>query len=135
MIFGLTNAPVTFQRVADMILSQYKWKPCIIYLENVIVLSKTIKGHIRQVDEVLTTPGKSWITLQFKNATFSKQIKYLGHKIRPDPLEILDVRVKSMRDARITKTVTQLRSFLGAANVYRRFVPNNPKLQPLCIIV
>ena len=54
MPFGLTNAPATFQRALDLILTKYKWKTCLVYLDDVIIYSRTPVDHIKHVDEVLT---------------------------------------------------------------------------------
>jgi len=53
MPFGLTNAPATFQRALDIILSEVKWQSCLIYLDDVIVYSKTEKEHVGHDDRVL----------------------------------------------------------------------------------
>ncbi len=53
MPFGLTNAPATFQRAVDILLWEVKWQFCLIYLDDIIVYSKSEEDHIRHVDEVL----------------------------------------------------------------------------------
>ena len=52
--FGLRNAPATFQRAIDIILSGVKWKTCLVYLDDVIVFSKSKKDHLAHVAEALT---------------------------------------------------------------------------------
>ena len=54
MPFGLKNAPATFQRALDIILSGVRWQVCLIYLDDVIVFSKDYASHLRHLDEVLT---------------------------------------------------------------------------------
>lgn len=46
MPFVLMNAPASLQWVLDVILSQYKWKPCLVYLNDVIIFSTSITEHI-----------------------------------------------------------------------------------------
>ena len=58
MPFGLTNAPATFQRGLDMVLSKYKWKTCLVYLDDVIIFSRSVEEHIQHVDEVLPTRSR-----------------------------------------------------------------------------
>ena len=53
MPFGLTNAPASFQRALDLILTKFKWKTCLIYLDDIIIFSNSVEDHIRHVDEVL----------------------------------------------------------------------------------
>lgn len=45
--FGLTNSPVTFQRSLDIFLAAYKWKVCLVYLDNIIVFSKDTEWHLK----------------------------------------------------------------------------------------
>ena len=129
MPFGLTNAPATFQRGLDMVLSKYKWKTCLVYLDDVIIFSKSVEDHITHVDEVLTCLREAGITLKISKCTFfSDKINYLGHVIRPGRLEVDQANTQSLRDARPPTTKTQLRSFLGLVNVYRRFIENFTKV-------
>ena len=53
MPFGLRNAPATFQRALDIILSGVRWQTCLIYLDNVILFLKDAETHLRHVTEVL----------------------------------------------------------------------------------
>ena len=52
--FGLCNAPVTFQRTVNMLLSDYRWRTCLFYLDDIIVFSNTAEEHVDHVREVLT---------------------------------------------------------------------------------
>ena len=53
MPFGLNNAPVTFQRLMDSVLKEYLYKFTIVYLDDIIIFSKTKEEHIRHVKQVL----------------------------------------------------------------------------------
>ncbi len=129
MPFGLTNAPATFQRGLDMVLSKFKWKTCLVYLDDVIIYSKSVEDHIQHVDEVLTALREAGITLKISKCTFfSDKIEYLGHVIKPGRLEVDQANTKSLRDARPPTSKTQLRSFLGLVNVYRRFIEDFAKV-------
>ena len=55
---------------------------------------------------------------------FSKTVDYLGHVIRPGRLAVAEKNISAVREATYPRTQTELRSFLGTCNVYRRFVPN-----------
>ena len=123
MPFGLTNAPASFQRALDMILTKYKWKTCLVYLDDVIIFSKTVEEHIQHVDEVLSYLAKAGVTLKIaKCKFFTTTVEYLGHIIRPGKLEVDQANTKSLREAKPPTTRTQLRSFLVLVNVYCRFI-------------
>ena len=129
MPFGLRNAPACFQRALDIILSGVRWRTCLIYLDDVIVFSKTLTDHIDHLDEVLTLLGDAGISLKLRKCSFfQRKVTYLGHVILPGKLAVAADSTKAIRDAIFPKTLTQLRSFLGACNVYRRFVKGFAKI-------
>lgn len=78
MLFGLSNAPTTFQRTLDLLLSKYKWKTAIIYLSNVIVYSDTLEQHIAHVDEILTALEDPDVTLKLKKCQLFTATREFG---------------------------------------------------------
>ena len=66
MPFGLRNARATFQRALDIVLSGVRWQSCLIYLDDVIVFSRTTEDHLRHVDEILTLFRNAGVTLKLK---------------------------------------------------------------------
>ena len=129
MPFGLTNAPATFQRTIDLILSRFRWQTCLVYLDDIIIFSKNKVDHLRHVEQVLSVMRDAGLTLKLPKCTFfTDTVKYLGHIIRPGRLEIDRARVAGLSEALPPRTKTELRSFLGVCNVYRRFVPKFAKV-------
>ena len=125
MPFGLKNAPATFQRAIDIILSRVKWQYALVYLDDVIIYSKSFEEHIVHVRTVLTLLSKAGISLKLKKCEFFRpSVSYLGHTVRPGKLEVASKTCNAVRQAKPPQTQTELRSFLGLCNVYRRFVPN-----------
>ena len=123
MPFGLRNAPATFQRALDIILSGVRWQTCLKYLDDVIVFSKDVETHLRLVAEVLQLLQNTGVTLKLRKcAFFQPKVDYLGHVITPGNLSVAVDNSQAFAEAVFPRSVTQLRSFLGAANVYRRFV-------------
>ena len=122
--FGLRNAPATFQRAIDIILSGVKWKTCLVYLDDVIVFSSSRQAHLAHVAEALTLLGNAGLSLKLSKCHFfSETVDYLGHVIRPGRLGVAEKNTTALRTAPLPRTQTELRSFLGLCNVYRRFVP------------
>jgi transposase InsO family protein len=122
--FGLRNAPATFQRAIDVILSGVKWKTCLVYLDDVIIFSPDRESHLGHVDEALSLLRQAGLSLKLKKCRFfSETVDYLGHVIRPGRLGVAEKNTDALRTAAPPRTQTELRSFLGLCNVYRRFVP------------
>ena len=125
MPFGLCNAPAAFQRTVDILLMRYKWKTCLVYLDDIIIFSKSVDEHIDHVDEVLQTLREAGLTLKLKKCNFFvSSVNYLGHTIKPGRLEVANRNQEAIQQAKPPETKTQVRSFVGMCNVYRRFVPN-----------
>ena len=95
MPFGLTNAPATFQRSMESCLGDLHLKHCIIYLDDIIIFSKTPEEHIerlRKVFEKLTAAG---VMLKPSKCEFFKpRIEYLGHKVSENGIEMNPKRLK-----------------------------------------
>ncbi|CAN8076686.1 unnamed protein product [Agarophyton chilense] len=125
MPFGLTNAPATFQRSIDILLDRFKWRICLVYLDDIIVFSDNMDKHLTHVRDIMTTLRDAGVTLKLKKCDFfTDKVKYLGHVIRLGLVTIEETCVKSLKEAKEPRTQTELRSFLGLANVYRRFIPH-----------
>jgi len=128
MPFCLTNAPATFQRALDIILSGLKWQICLVYLDDVIIFSANAEQHVKDVDTVLHCLREAGVTLILEKCTwFSDEVEYLGHIVRPGHLDVHNKNVDALKHAKFPTTKTQLKSFLGMCNVYRRFVKDFAK--------
>ena len=129
MPFGMTNAPATFQRTLDIVLSRYKWKTCLVYIDDIIIFSRNGEEHLEHVEEILRTLREAGVSLKIAKCEFFKNtVKYLGHVIKPGKLEVDAVATKALKGLKHPRTQTELRSFLGLCNVYRRFVPNYSRI-------
>jgi hypothetical protein len=129
MPFGLCNAPATFQRALDMILARVKWSTALIYLDDVIIYSRSTEDHIQHVEEILSLLKQAGVSLKLKKCHFfQSSVDYLGHIIYPGKLAVANKNIESIRKAIFPTTRTQLRSFLGMCNVYRRFVDKFAKI-------
>jgi len=105
-----------------MILSGVKWQNVLVYLDDLIIFSADAESHLSHLDTVLTLLRKHGITLKAQNChLFSNEMEYLGHVVRPGRLSVNEKNLKAIKKAVSLKTQTQLRSFLGMCNVYRRF--------------
>ena len=82
MPFGATNAPATFQRLMEDCLGDLNMNWCIVYLDDVIVFSKTPDEHLERLEAVFQKLSAAGLKLKPSKCTFFKtEITYLGHLI------------------------------------------------------
>ena len=122
MPFGLKNAPALFQRCMEMVLqSCYQFSAP--YIDDVLVFSQNPEEHAAHLRRVIEELSASGLTVKLSKCKFGmRKIEYLGHIIGGGELAVPEHRAAAMAEYRQPKTKKQLRSFLGAAGYYRKFV-------------
>lgn len=130
MPFGLCNAPATFQRLMDRVLGRLKWEMCLVYMDDVLIFGAGFREHLARLDSVLSAVQSAGLTLNISKCRFCvREIAYLGHilsdgNIRPD-----ERNIQAIMSIQRPQNVSEVRSFLGAAGYYRRFVHNFAQLE------
>ena len=123
MPFGLTNAPATFERLMEKILGGLSWKICMVYLDDIVVFSKSFDQQLENLQQVFHRLRESKLKLSPKKCVlFQKQVIFLGHVISSEGIATEPAKIDSIRDWPVPKNVKDLRSFLGLCSYYRRFV-------------
>jgi len=123
MPFGLCNAPATFERLMEKVLHGVLHRICLVYLDDVIVYSKTFAGMLKNLREVfLRLRGASLKINPKKCSLFSREVKYLGHIISEKGIATDPEKTSAIENWPIPKNKKQVRSFLGFCSYYRRFV-------------
>ena len=123
--FGLCNAPATFSRLMDRVLSGLHWETCLFYLDNIIVFSSTWEEHLARLRQVFERLRHANLKLGAEKCAFAaKEVSYLGHRVTEEGLLPDSALLAAIRDIPPPKTATEVRSFLGLAGHYRRYVKN-----------
>jgi Reverse transcriptase (RNA-dependent DNA polymerase) len=108
----------------DVILSGVHWQKCLCYLDDIIVFSSSIESHVEDLDKVLSLLWDAGVSLRLdKCHLFRRRVNYLGYLNEPGKLSVQATKVDTILKAKLPRTKTELRAFLGIFNVYRRFVP------------
>jgi hypothetical protein len=120
--FGLSNAPVVFMCLINGVFREYLDKFVIIFLDDILVYSKSEEKHehLRMVLQVLRE-HQLYAKLR-KCSFYRKQIHYLGHIVSKDGIVVDPEKIESIREWSAPKNVTEVRSFMGLASYYRRFI-------------
>ena len=125
MPFGLTNAPNTFQHLMQSCLDNLHLQYCIIYLDDIIVFSKTPEEHLDRCRAVFKQLKKAELKLKSSKCKFFKQeLTYLGHAVSKNDIQTDSKKVETGQELPIPTNVTEEHSFLGFINYYHRFIKN-----------
>ena len=102
-----------------------KWQSCLIFLDDGVVYSKTVEENVGHFDRDLRLLHDERVTHRLPNCRFFRRtVEYLGHEIKPGRLGVMHAHTRAVRAAHLPAVRTQVRSFVGMCNVFRRFVPN-----------
>lgn len=129
MPFGLKNAPATFQRLMDQVLSGLQGNELFVYLDDIVLYSSSLQEHETKFERLAARLRAANLKLQPDKCEFlRREVMYLGHIIgkdgvRPDPKKV--EAVQNFPQPRNAKTIKQ---FLGLAGYYRRFIPGFSKV-------
>ena len=123
MPFGLTNAPATFMRMMNDVLRPFTDSFVVVYLDDILVFSKTWEEHLQHVEQVLSTLQDHGLYASKENFYFGMEsIKYLGYVIDSEGVHVDLEKIQVIKDWPAPRNLTELRSLLGLANFYHRFV-------------
>ena len=123
MPFGLCSAPSTFSRAMACCLEGLNWEIALCFLDDIIVFSRSFDEHISRLSQVFERLNSFNLKLKPRKCEFFQpEVAYLGHRISADGISTDPGKVEAIKNWRQPTTATQVRSFLGLAQYYRRFV-------------
>ena len=123
MPFGLTNALATFMTLMNDVFHKYLDEFVVIYLDDILVYSHTKEKHLDHLRVVLQTLRQHKLFGKISKCEFMKRrVEYLGHVISEKGVSVDQHKVEAIRNWIPPKTVAELRSFLGLASYYQKFV-------------
>ena len=123
MPYGLCNTPATFQRLMQNCLGELNLMYALIYLDNVIVYSKTEEEHLVRLRAILERFMEHSLKLKPSKCNFFRtEISYLGHKVSTAGMEPGTDGLKGIAEIAPPATYTQVRKFLCATGYFRHFI-------------
>lgn len=123
MSFGLCNAPATFVRLMERVLRGLSWKICLVYLDDIIVFSKSFDEHLENLGKVIKCLKEADLKINPQKCNlFKDQVKFLGHVVSAEGVATDPSKTESVMNWPTPKNVKHVRAFLGLCSYYRRYV-------------
>ncbi|GJX70841.1 putative reverse transcriptase domain-containing protein [Tanacetum coccineum] len=136
MPFGLTNAPAIFMDLMNRVCKPYLDKFVIVFIDDILIYSKSEEEHEVHLKTILDLLKKEKLYAKFSKCEFwLKEVQFLGHVVNHDSIHVDPSKVESVQNWKIPESSTEIRSFLGLAGYYRRFIENFSKIaKPLTLL-
>ena len=129
MPFGLCNTPPTFQRLIQNCLGELNLTFCLIYLDDMIVFSKTPEEHLQRMHVVFDHLREHGLKLKpSKCDVFKSEINYLAHHVSRKGVLPLKKNLESIAQCPPPDTYTKVKSFVGLVGHYRHFIKGFAKI-------
>jgi hypothetical protein len=125
MLFGICNVVTPFMCVINDVFKHFLDYFVIVYLDDILIFSETWDEHVRHVKQVLETFQRETLSIKLSKCEFGKtSLVYLGHIVGGGQLKIDPSKIDVMVNWSEPKSVTEIQSFLGAIQYWRRFISN-----------
>ena len=129
MPFGLMNAPATFQHLMEIVLAGLAREGCLVYLDDVLVMGRAIEEHNKNLMKVLNRLRAAGLHLKPKKCCFAQlEVYYLGHVVSTNGIKTDPWKAQAVSEFPVPSNVKEVRSFVGLASYYRKFIPNFSKI-------
>ncbi|GJS74791.1 reverse transcriptase domain-containing protein [Tanacetum coccineum] len=136
MPFGMTNAPAIFMDLMNRVCKPYLDKFVIVFIDDILIYSKSEEEHEVHLKTILDLLKTEMLYAKFSKCEFwLKEVQFLGHVVNRDGIHVDPSKVESVKNWKTPESPTEIRSFLGLAGYYRRFIENFSKIaKPLTLL-
>ncbi len=132
MLFGLKNAPVTFQRLINNTLREYLNDFAITYLNDILIYSDDLEMHHSHIHKILKKLNKRALYVKKLKSKFkAKEIEFLNYIIQSEQIEKNSKKTDTVRNWPSSKWVKKVQAFLELMNYYQKFIPNYARIAEL----
>src|SRR5205085_11536971 len=121
MPFGLCNAPATLQNMIHEVLREFLDQGVVVYLDDILVYSKTEEEHVKLLTKVFTCLAKYNLAVAVHKSVFHVlEVEFLGYIVNGTGISVSGEATQANRNWEISKNLRGVRAFIGFANFYRR---------------
>ena len=121
--FGVSNAPAQFMNLMNDVLADYLDDFVVVFLDDILIYSKTIDDHVVHLRKVLQKLREHQLFAKASKCEIAyESIEFLGQQVTPAGMSPTEVKIKAVREWDTPQDVKDVRSFLGFANYYWRYV-------------
>ncbi|GJR63848.1 putative reverse transcriptase domain-containing protein [Tanacetum coccineum] len=129
MPFGLTNAPAVFMDLMNRVCKPYLDKFVIVFIDDILIYSKSKEEHEVHLRLVLELLRKEKLYAKFSKCEFwLQEVHFLGHVVNQNGIHVDPSKIEAVKNWKAPTTPSEIRSFLGLAGYYRRFIANFSKI-------
>jgi hypothetical protein len=129
MSFELTNAPAHFMYLMNSVFMLELDKFVMVFIDNILIYSKSEEEHAQHLRVILQRLRDHHLYAKFSKCAFwLREVPFFGHVISAEGIAVDPSKVEEVLEWKSPKSVTQIRSFLGLAGYYRRFILNFSKI-------
>ena len=129
MPFGLTNAPAAFMDLMNRVFRKYLDKFVIVFIDDILIYSKSPEEHEEHLRLALQTLKEHQLYAKFSKCEFwLRKVHFLGHVVSAEGITVDPAKIEAVKEWKAPRSVTEIRSFLGLAGYYRRFVEGFSKI-------
>ncbi|GJT96301.1 putative reverse transcriptase domain-containing protein [Tanacetum coccineum] len=129
MSFGLTNEPTVFMDLMNWVCKPYLDKFVIMFIDDILIYSKSKEEHEVHLKLVLELLKKERLFAKFSKCEFwLQEVHFLGHVVNSNSIHMDPSKIEAVKNWKVPKTPFEIRSFMGLAVYYRRFIANFSKI-------
>jgi hypothetical protein len=123
MPFGLANAPTTFMDLMNRVFHDFLDHFVVVFIDDILIYSKSLEEHEDHLRYVLQRLKEKRLYAKFSKCEFwLDKVIFLRHVVSKDGISVDPKKVEAIVNWEIPTSVHEIRSFLGLAGYYRRFV-------------
>ncbi len=120
---GLKNSPSIFQRTMNMVLQEMLGDYAFIYVDDIVIYSKSAKEHVRHIENIFQRLNKHGLKVKFsKCQMFKTEIEYLGFLVGKDGMKVNPKKVEAIAKFPTPRDIKGIQGFLGVVGYFRQFI-------------